>query len=259
LETGLKYHHHGYVSSDPRIQTPAGVGINRPEELPEQVDVLIVGAGPAGMIAAAQLSQFPGIVTRIVERRAGRLEIGLADGMQKRSIETFEAFGFAQQLIAEACQVTETAFWKPDPKQPKNIMRLSRVDEDPQNVSEYPHLTVNHARVLDYFAEFMENAPTRMKPDYGYEFVDLAVADEGDYPVTVNLTRTTGEQAGQERVVRARYVLGVVIGPTAFVCATSDFCSAWPRPATSAIRRPRCTPRSPACRNGSRTWKVTWA
>ncbi|CDM24510.1 2-polyprenyl-6-methoxyphenol hydroxylase [Castellaniella defragrans 65Phen] len=204
----MKYHHHGYVSSDPRIQPPAGAGIDRPEDLPDQVDVLIVGAGPAGMIAAAQLSQFPGIVTRIVERRAGRLEIGLADGMQKRSIETFEAFGFAQQLIAEACQVTETAFWKPDPAQPENIVRVSRVDEDPQNVSEYPHLTVNHARVLDYFAEFMENAPTRMKPDYGYEFVGLTVADEGDHPVTVTLKRSTGDHAGEERVVRARYVLG---------------------------------------------------
>ena len=78
----MKYHHHGYVSHDPRIQAPAGAGIDRPEELPERVDVLIVGAGPAGMITAAQLSQFPGIVTRIVDRRAGRLEVGLADGLQ---------------------------------------------------------------------------------------------------------------------------------------------------------------------------------
>ncbi|MBV2182258.1 MAG: FAD-dependent monooxygenase [Castellaniella sp.] len=204
----MKYHHHGYVSCDPRIQDPAGVGIGRPDDLPDEVDILIVGAGPAGMIAAAQLSQFPNIVTRIVDRRPGRLEIGLADGMQKRSIETFEAFGFAQELMAEACHVTETAFWKPDPRKPENIVRVSRVDEDPHDVSEYPHLTVNHARVLDYFAEFMANAPTRMRPDYGYEFHSLTVADEGDHPVTVRLLRTAGDRAGQEHVVRARYVLG---------------------------------------------------
>lgn len=204
----MKYHHHGYVSHDPRIQTPSGVGINRPEELPDRVDVLIVGAGPAGMIAAAELSQFPSITTRIVDRRPGRLEIGLADGMQKRSIETFEAFGFAEQLMAEACHVTETIFWKPDPKEPENIIRVSRVDEDPKGVSEYPHLTVNHARVLDYFAEFMANAPSRMKPDYGLEFQGLTVAQEGDYPITVRLVHTCGGRAGQERTVRAKHVVG---------------------------------------------------
>jgi len=204
----MKYHHHGYVSHDPRIQTAAGAGIDRPEDLPDEVDVLIIGAGPAGMIAAAQLSQFPGVVTRIVDRRPHRLEIGLADGMQKRSLETFEAFGFAQQLMAEACHVTETIFWKPDPANPANIVRVSRVDEDPQGVSEFPHLTVNHARVLDYFAEFMANSPTRMKPDYGLEFKSLSVAEEGDHPVTVTLVYTAGEKAGQERVVRARYVVG---------------------------------------------------
>ena len=51
----MKYHHHEYVSRDPRIQDPAGTGINRPDDLPDAVDVLFVGAGPAGMIAAAQL------------------------------------------------------------------------------------------------------------------------------------------------------------------------------------------------------------
>ena len=75
----MKYHHHEYVSRDPRIQDPAGTGIDRPDDPPDEVDVLIVGAGPAGMIAAAQLSQFPGVTTRIVDRRASRLEVGLAE------------------------------------------------------------------------------------------------------------------------------------------------------------------------------------
>jgi phenol 2-monooxygenase (NADPH) len=98
----VQFHHHGYVSGDPRIQPAAGVGINRPEELPSEVDVLIVGSGPAGMLAAAQLAQFPDINTRIIERRPGRLEIGQADGIQARSVETFQAFGFAEEITAEA-------------------------------------------------------------------------------------------------------------------------------------------------------------
>ncbi|HMH58533.1 MAG TPA: FAD-dependent monooxygenase, partial [Galbitalea sp.] len=204
----MQFHHHGYVSGDPRIQAAAGVGIDRPAELPDQVDVLIVGTGPAGMITAAQLSQFPGITTRIIDRRDGRLVIGQADGIQARSVETFQAFGFADRIIAEAYRITEMAFWKPDPEDPSRIVRTARAVDDPTGISEFPHLLVNQARVLDYFAEVMANSSTRSTPDYGLEFRDLEIADDGEYPVTATLVHTAGDRQGEERVVRARYVVG---------------------------------------------------
>ncbi|HNP35964.1 MAG TPA: FAD-binding monooxygenase [Woeseiaceae bacterium] len=200
----MQFHDKGYVSEDPRVQQAAGVGLDRPDELPDHVDVLIVGSGPAGMITAAQLSQFPDVTTRIIERRAGRLPIGQADGIQARSVETFQAFGFAGRITEEAYRITEMAFWKPDPADPTCIVRVSRPVDDPTGISEFPHLIVNQARVLDYFAEFMANGPARMKPDYGLEFHDLEVAESGDYPVAVRLT----DAAGAERVVHAKYVVG---------------------------------------------------
>ena len=204
----MHFHHHGYVSGDPRVQPAAGVGIDRPTQLPDEVDVLIVGSGPAGMLAAAQLSQFPGVTTRIVERRPGRLAIGQADGIQARSVETFQAFGFAERIIAEAYRITEMAFWKPDPADPSNIVRSARTLDDPGGISEFPHLIVNQARVLDYFAEFMAMSPTRMTPDYGLEFRGLEVTGEGEYPVAVTLAHTAGPDEGRERIVRAKYVVG---------------------------------------------------
>lgn len=204
----VQFHHHGYVSTDPRVEPAAGVGVDRPDELPEFVDVLIVGSGPAGMVAAAQLAQFPNVTTRIVERRGGRLPIGQADGIQARSVETFQAFGFANRIIDEAYRITEMAFWKPDPAEPTHIVRAARAVDDPTGISEFPHLIVNQARVLDYFAEFMVNSPARMKPDYGYEFVGLEVAESGDYPVAVTLVHTTGERTGEQRIVHAKYVVG---------------------------------------------------
>lgn len=207
----MQFHHHGYVSGDPRVKPAAGVGLDRPEELPDEVDVLIVGSGPAGMIAAAQLAQFPDVVTRMVERRPGRLAIGQADGIQARSVETFQAFGFAERIIAEAYRITEMCFWKPDPADPSKIVRTARPEDDPTGISEFPHLIVNQARVLDYFAEVAANGPTRSVPDYGYEFVGLEIADESEgaeYPVAVTLAHASGEREGQQRVVRAKYVLG---------------------------------------------------
>ncbi|AMB58797.1 FAD-binding monooxygenase [Microterricola viridarii] len=204
----MQFHHHGYVSTDPRVQPVAGVGVDRPDELPDTVDVLIVGTGPAGVVAAAQLSMFPNVTTRIIERRGGRLPIGQADGIQARSVETFQAFGFAERIIAEAYRITEMAFWKPDVNNRENIVRTARAVDDPAGISEFPHLIVNQARVLDYFTEYMANSPTRMKPDYGYEFVGLEDTKAGEYPVTVTLRHTTGELAGQEKIVHAKYVVG---------------------------------------------------
>ena len=43
---------HGYAPGDPEILTA---------ELPDTVDVLVVGSGPAGALLAAQLSTFPSI------------------------------------------------------------------------------------------------------------------------------------------------------------------------------------------------------
>ncbi len=204
----MQFHHHGYVSGNPRVSPAAGSGRTRSAELPEEVDVLIVGTGPAGMILAAQLSQFPDITTRIIERRGGRLAIGQADGIQARSVETFQAFGFAEQIIAEAYRICTMNFWTPDPSDPTKIIRTDRTLDDQTGVSEFPHLIVNQARVLDYFAEVMVNSPTRMTPDFGLDFIGLDVADEGDHPVTVTLRGTAGEYIGQERRVRAKYVVG---------------------------------------------------
>ena len=204
----MQFHHHGYVSTDPRVQPIAGVGRDRPTELPDEMDVLIVGTGPAGMISAAQLAMYPDVHTRIIERRPARLEVGQADGIQARSVETFQAFGFAGQLSSEAYHLTEMAFWKPDPQNPKNIVRAAQKVDDPQGISEFPHLIVNQARILDYFAQFMLNSPSRMTPDYGIEFLSLTDTGEGDYPVEVRVRHTAAEREGEERIIRVKYVLG---------------------------------------------------
>ncbi|MDJ1370166.1 FAD-dependent monooxygenase [Gulosibacter molinativorax] len=204
----MQFHHHGYVSQEPRVHEAAGYGLNRPSDLPDELDVLIVGSGPAGVIAAAQLSQYPDIRTHVIERRDSRLKLGQADGVQARTVETFKCFGFEERIVAEAYRITETAFWNPDPENPANIIRTGRTADDARGISEFQHIVVNQARVLDYFIEFAERAPGRITPNYGYEFVGLEINDEDEYPVTVTVAHTTGERAGEERTIRAKYVIG---------------------------------------------------
>lgn len=204
----MQFHHHGYVSENPDVQPAAGTGLTRPAELPDEMDVLIVGSGPAGMLLAAQMSQFPAVHTRVIEKREGRLAIGQADGIQPRSVETFQAFGFAERIVREGWNLGWMNFWGPDPKNPQHIIRTSRTEDYGFKISEFPHMIVNQARVLDYFAEAAAQGPARVTPDYGVEFLGLTVHGEGEYPVEVRVRHTTGDRAGQERTIRAKYVVG---------------------------------------------------
>lgn len=200
----MQYHHHGYVAHDPRIKDAAGSGIDRQEELPETMDVLIVGAGPAGIIQAAQLTNYPSIHTRIIDSRPGRLEVGRADGLWARSCETFQAFGFQDRIGAEAHRLVDVHFWGPKPDNPAEIMRGVRAEDPPAGVSEFPFIIVNQARVIDYYAEYAEWGPAKIKPNYGYEFVSLEVDESEEYPVKVEVLDPTGEK----RTVRTKYVVG---------------------------------------------------
>lgn len=204
----MQFHQDGYVTGDPKIKAAAGVGIDRPEELPQQLDVLIVGEGPAGMTTLAQLSAFPGITTRLVERRPEMLQVGQADGIQARSVETFQAFRFANAVTDEAYWLTEMAFWKPSKETPGHIERTAVAKDDEHGVSEFKHLIINQARIMQYFGDFARNSPTRNVPDYGIEYVSHAIDEAQEYPLEVTLRRVAGENQGQEFTVRTKYLVG---------------------------------------------------
>ena len=75
----MQFHLNGFRPGDPTIIPAAG----RPQtdQLPANVDVLIVGSGSAGLTLAAQLSAFPDITARLVEVKSGPMEKGQADGV----------------------------------------------------------------------------------------------------------------------------------------------------------------------------------
>ena len=201
----MQFYLNGYKPGDPDIPTAAPGAESRSPDLPEAVDVLIVGSGPAGTVLAAQLSTFPNISTRLVERRNGPLQLGQADGVACRTVEMFEAFGLGAKLLREANWVNETVFWRPSQQDRSRIVRTGRVQDTEDGLSEFPHVIVNQARMQQYLLEYMRKSPTRLEPDYGLEFVSLEVEAQGEYPVRVKLRNVEG---GAERTLRAKYVVG---------------------------------------------------
>ena len=210
-----QFHLNGFRPGDPEISEPAEHDRGPSDSLPAEVDVLIIGSGPAGLTLAAQLAAFPDIDTRIVEQKPGPLLLGQADGIACRTVEMFHAFGFSERLLKEACWINETTFWKPDESERSNIVRSGRVQDVEDGLSEFPHVVLNQARVHDFYLQVMRNAPNRLEPDYARRVIDLQIdpavssgAGAPTHPVTVRLERIDPEHAGQVETGKARYVVG---------------------------------------------------
>jgi phenol 2-monooxygenase len=207
----MQFHLNGFKLGDPGV-ADAAARTNAPQEtgdLPEEVDVLIIGCGPAGLTLAAQLSAFPDIRTRIVERLPGPLRLGQADGIACRTMEMFEAFGFSERVLKEAYWVNETTFWKPDDDLRGNIVRHGRIQDTEDGLSEFPHVILNQARVHDFLLDVMRNSSAGLEPDYARRMVDLNVThSDVAYPVTARFERLDPAHDGQSETVRARFVVG---------------------------------------------------
>ncbi|MGY8705302.1 FAD-binding monooxygenase [Bradyrhizobium sp. 18BD] len=209
----MQFHLNGFQPGDPeiadpaeRVQAPGAMGT-----VPAEVDVLIVGCGPAGLTLAAQLAQFPDIKTCIVEQKPGRLLVGQADGIACRTMEMFHAYGFSERVLKEAYWVNETTFWKPDERAPEKIVRSGRVQDVEDGLSEFPHVILNQARIHDGFLDVMRKSPAKLEPYYSRRLLDLQVdpaAGATDHAVTARLERADAGNEGKVETIKARYVVG---------------------------------------------------
>jgi phenol 2-monooxygenase len=209
----MQFHLNGFQPGDPEIADPAErvQASGAAGAVPDEVDVLIVGCGPAGLTLAAQLAQFKDIKTCIVEQKPGRLLVGQADGIACRTMEMFHAYGFSERVLKEACWVNETTFWKPDERTPETIVRSGRVQDVEDGLSEFPHVILNQARIHDGFLDVMRKSPARLEPYYSRRLLDLHVdpaAGPTEHAVTVRLERVDADNEGKVETIKARYVVG---------------------------------------------------
>lgn len=218
-EEKVQFHSNGFGSDDPSVMDAAVLAPTPLASLPSEADVLIVGCGPAGLTLAAQLAVFPEIRTVIVEQKNGPLKLGQADGIACRTMEMFEAFGFAHRVLNEAYWVNETTFWKPEVvtgagiaggASGNHIVRSGRVPDVEVGLSHMPHVILNQARVHDFFLEKMRKSPSALVPHYDRRLLKLE-RDADDllkFPVTAQFELKREGQESTVETIRARYVVG---------------------------------------------------
>lgn len=166
----------------------------------DNFDVIICGSGSAGLCAALWLA-CQGIKCKILEKRAGPLQLGQADGVQCRTVEMYESFGLSEDLLKTAYHVLELAFWEGDDE--GNLVRRGRAADTMPGLSHMPHVILNQTIMNRFLLEAMwkEN---EQGVNYGYDVmgVDVDILSDGEYPVMV-----TADKDGNEEVFRAKYAL----------------------------------------------------
>ncbi|KAF7305361.1 3-(3-hydroxy-phenyl)propionate hydroxylase [Mycena chlorophos] len=122
------------------------------ETTTSEVDVLIIGAGPAGLMLGCWLAR-TGVKTRIIEQRDRKITCGHADGVQCRTIEVFQSFGFAERFAKEANELCETVFYNPNEN--GLLVPTERIPDTEPDISRFRHGVLNQGRIEDFLIDCM--------------------------------------------------------------------------------------------------------
>ncbi|KAI2618404.1 putative phenol 2-monooxygenase [Hypoxylon sp. NC1633] len=173
------------------------------EDLSESnVDVLIIGAGPAGLMAACWMAHC-GVKARIVDKRNTKIFCGQADGLQCRSLEIFDSLGFADRAWKESNHMIEICMWNPGAD--GVIRRSDRIPDTVVGLSRFQQCVIHQGRVERLFLDNIKKySKDTIRVERGVlpeslEIDESKLEDESAYPVTVKLRHLTEEEATPEQ------------------------------------------------------------
>ena len=91
------------------LEIPAN-GIEGCKSEDSHLDVLIIGAGPTGLMSALWLAEY-NLKVRIIDQRGTRALNGKADGLHVRSLEIWESFGLGDIFANNCVPFSQWALW----------------------------------------------------------------------------------------------------------------------------------------------------
>jgi 3-(3-hydroxy-phenyl)propionate hydroxylase len=156
-------------------------------------DVLIVGAGPVGMTAAALLSA-RGATVLLVERRSGTSDDPKAISLDDESLRTYQQAGIADEVMKVIVPGTGTVYYD------SNNVELFHGRAAVPHRFGYPFKNPFAQPDLEMTLRKSLDANARVELWFDADFIDLGQDESG---VTARIN--TG---GQARVVRSSYMLG---------------------------------------------------
>ena len=105
------------------------------------------------MMMAAWMARM-GINARIVDKRSTKIFAGQADGLQCRSLEIFDSFGFADRAWKEANHMIEMCMWNPG--EDGVLRRSDRVPDVPAGLSRFTQIVLHQGRIERFFLDHIK-------------------------------------------------------------------------------------------------------
>ncbi|CAK7566352.1 MAG: hypothetical protein SEPTF4163_004292 [Sporothrix epigloea] len=173
-------------------------------EAPQVCQVCVVGAGPAGVMTAANLGRF-GIKVQVIDDRADPTPVGRADGLQPKTIETFRQMRLADPLLQRGVRVYDISFWRGTPDE--QLHRLGREVHYPPviDVLDPYILLVHQGMVESLFVEDMKKRGLEVQRNTAFESYSVCDSKTGLGPLQINC-RTNVTQ--DRRTLLTQYLVG---------------------------------------------------
>ncbi|KAF2208961.1 hypothetical protein CERZMDRAFT_48230 [Cercospora zeae-maydis SCOH1-5] len=179
----------------------------------DHTDVLVVGAGPAGLMMATWLAKC-GVDCRIIDKRNSKIFNGQADGLQCRTLEIFDSLGFGHRAWRESNHMLEIRLWNPDEK---GIIRLSdRIPDTIPGISRFQQVVLHQGRIERFFLDTMQECggrpvdrgvlPTELRID------EASVEDPDAYPITVRIRHLSESEATPQQSATSKNGAAVMDG-----------------------------------------------
>ncbi|KAK4502211.1 hypothetical protein PRZ48_005636 [Zasmidium cellare] len=154
------------------------------------VDVLIVGAGPAGMMASMHLSEL-GISHRIIDHRGTRTLNGRADGFHVPTVEIWESFGLYNHIEQYGERFGHWGLWTFGEDPEAGIYRQHRGYIPSQDKARHEIVTMNQGMIEAALGDGVRarNGPVVERGTKPVELtIDESLANDlSSYPITARV------------------------------------------------------------------------
>lgn len=134
----------------------------------ETIDVVVIGAGPVGLTAAAFLTHY-GIKCRIFDKKLGPTQTSNAVGVHARTLELFEEIGLANKILSSGLTVQRAQFFAN--KKPLLSLDLSLIQSSYNFVCDIPQ-NETERHLLDYLRQNDVNV------EYSKEVIDFKQCED---------------------------------------------------------------------------------